>query len=94
MNKSESMLGNKTATCEVCGNVYDKCFELKIGGQTHVFDSLECAIHALAPTCAHCGCRIIGHGMETTNAFYCCAHCASQHGIGELEDRFEERSII
>jgi len=49
MNKSESMLGNKTATCEVCGNVYDKCFELKIGGQTHVFDSFECAIHALAP---------------------------------------------
>jgi len=49
MNKSESMLGNKTATCEVCGNVYDKCFELTMGGQTHVFDSFECAIHALGP---------------------------------------------
>ncbi len=57
MNKNESMLGNKTATCEVCGNVYDKCFEVKMGGKTHVFDSFECAIHALAPTCAHCGCR-------------------------------------
>jgi hypothetical protein len=21
-------------------------------------------IHAIAPTCAHCGCRIIGHGVE------------------------------
>jgi hypothetical protein len=21
-------------------------------------------IHAIAPTCTHCGCRIIGHGVE------------------------------
>ena len=34
MNKSESRLGAKTATCEVCGNVYDKCFEVKMGGHT------------------------------------------------------------
>jgi hypothetical protein len=39
------------ATCEVCGNEYDKTFEIKIAGKTHIFDSLECAIHALAPTC-------------------------------------------
>jgi hypothetical protein len=52
------------ATCEVCGNQYDKCFEVQRDGETHVFDSFECAIHALAPTCAHCGCRIIGHGMR------------------------------
>jgi hypothetical protein len=44
----------------------------------------------LAPTCAHCGCRIIGHGMEAEGVFYCCAHCASQHGVNELEDRVEE----
>jgi hypothetical protein len=22
--------------------------------------------------------------------FYCCAHCASQHGVTQLEDRVEE----
>jgi len=80
--------------CELCGNEYDKCFEVRMNtGETHVFDSFECAIHALAPTCAHCGCQIIGHGMEAEGVFYCCAHCASQHGIHELEDRVElERS--
>ncbi len=25
-----------------------------MGGKTHVFDSFEWAIQALAPTCAHC----------------------------------------
>ena len=94
MNKNENILGNRAATCEVCGNLYDKCFEVRIGGQTHVFDSFECAIHALAPTCTHCGCRIIGHGMETEDAFYCCAHCANQHGVHRLEDRVEERSSV
>jgi hypothetical protein len=53
------------ATCEVCGNEYDKSFELRRGDETHVFDSFECAIHALAPVCEHCGCRVIGHGVET-----------------------------
>ncbi len=76
--------------CEVCGNVYDKSFEVRVRGESHIFDSFECAIHALAPTCAHCGCRIIGHGMEADGVFYCCAHCASQHGVNELEDRVEE----
>lgn len=57
-----------------------------------MFDSFECAINALAPTCAHCEYRIIGHGMETYDAFYCCAYCASQHGVTHLEDRVEEGS--
>ncbi|MFZ6028658.1 MAG: hypothetical protein ACOYYS_13150 [Chloroflexota bacterium] len=73
--------------CEVCGNEYDKAFQVTVGGETHVFDAFECAIHALAPTCDHCGCRIIGHGMETANHFYCCAHCAAQEGVEELQDR-------
>ena len=33
-------------------NDYDKAFEVKAGGATHIFDSFECAIHALAPSCA------------------------------------------
>jgi hypothetical protein len=65
------------ARCEVCGNDYDKAFQVSLGGETHVFDCFECAIHALAPLCAHCECRIIGHGMEADGKFYCCAHCAN-----------------
>ncbi|HEX6636367.1 MAG TPA: hypothetical protein VF033_01820 [Steroidobacteraceae bacterium] len=63
--------------CEVCGNEYDKAFTITQGGASHVFDSFECAIHALAPVCAHCECRIVGHGMESDGKFYCCAHCAN-----------------
>ena len=60
-------------TCEVCGNEYDKVFEVHMDGKVHVFDSFECAIQALAPTCANCGSRIIGHGMEAGGVFDCSA---------------------
>ena len=75
------------AICDVCGNDYDKAFQIIRAGETHTFDSFECAIHALAPVCAHCGCRIIGHGMESHGTFYCCAHCASASGVKGLDDR-------
>jgi len=80
---------NLMRRCDVCGNEYDKCFEVHMHGYVYVFDSLECAIHAIAPTCAQCGCRIVGHGMEADGVFYCCAHCASIDGIDELEDRVD-----
>jgi hypothetical protein len=44
------------------------------------FDSFECAIHALAPTCEYWGVKVIGHGVEADGRFYCCAHCASMAG--------------
>jgi hypothetical protein len=75
------------ATCEVCGNDYDKAFEVRAGGEDHTFDSFECAIHALAPQCDHCGCRIIGHGVEANGSIYCCAHCAAAEGQAGLTDR-------
>ncbi|MBA3888865.1 MAG: hypothetical protein H0X67_24540 [Acidobacteria bacterium] len=75
------------AVCEMCGNNYDKAFEVRVGGATHVFDSFECAIHALAPECAHCGCRVIGHGVEADGTIYCCAHCAKQSGVKGVDDR-------
>jgi hypothetical protein len=75
------------ATCEVCGNEYDKTLEITYEGEAHVFDSFECAIHAIAPQCAHCGCRIIGHGVEANGRIFCCAHCAQHAGIDELRDR-------
>jgi hypothetical protein len=75
------------ALCEVCGNDYDKALQVIKEGETHIFDCFECAIHALAPVCAHCGCRIIGHGMEAAGTYYCCAHCASRAGVQGLDDR-------
>ena len=73
--------------CEVCGNDYDKSFEIIAGGRRHVFDSFECAIHAVAPRCAHCDCHIIGHGVEGNGDMYCCAHCASHSGVRGVRDR-------
>src|SRR5215218_1518439 len=49
------------ARCETCGNDYDKAFQVTKQGKVHVFDSFECAIHALAPVCPACGIRILGH---------------------------------
>ena len=74
-------------TCEVCGNDYDKTFEVAYQGGTHTFDSFECAVHALAPTCEHCGVKIAGHGVESDSRIFCCVHCASQEGVTELQDR-------
>ena len=73
-------------TCEVCGNNYDKAFEVVMRGQRHTFDSFECAIHALAPKCAQCGVQIVGHGMESNGAMFCCRTCAEQHGAKGLRD--------
>ena len=75
------------ATCDVCGNDYDKSFTVSMGDRSGTFDSFECAIHALAPTCAHCGCRIIGHGAESNGTMYCCASCAKHSGVRGIEDR-------
>jgi hypothetical protein len=75
------------AVCEVCGNDYDKAFEVSRGGESHTFDSFECAIHALAPTCDHCSCRIVGHGVEANGSVYCCANCAHESGVTGVADR-------
>lgn len=75
------------AQCEMCGNDYDKPLEIVVEGTQHTFDCFECAIQALAPVCDHCGCRIIGHGVENEGTFFCCAHCAHEAGITALSDR-------
>jgi hypothetical protein len=75
------------AQCEVCGNEYDKAFTVTVAGSEHVFDSFECAIHALAPRCAHCGCSVIGHGVEVKGEVYCCANCARESGETTVQDR-------
>ncbi len=76
------------AQCDVCGNDYDKAFRItNAEGRTRTFDSFECAIHDMAPECDHCGCSIIGHGVEKNGVFYCCAQCAMHEGVAELRDR-------
>lgn len=75
------------AQCEVCGNDYDKSFEVVAAGSRHTFDSFECAIHALAPECEHCRCTVIGHGTEVEGHFYCCGHCARQTTDASVSDR-------
>ena len=56
------------ATCETCGNSYDKSFQVVMNGKSHTFDSFECAIFALAPTCKRCGTRIV-RSQENYPAF-------------------------
>jgi hypothetical protein len=73
--------------CETCGNDYDTSFEVVQFGERHVFDSFECAIHAMAPVCSHCRCRIIGHGVETEDEIFCCASCAKMEGVVGAKDR-------
>ncbi len=75
------------ARCDVCGNEYDKAFTITQQDRNGTFDSFECAIHALAPRCAHCSCAIIGHGVEAAGTIYCCAHCAKHAGESGLRDR-------
>jgi hypothetical protein len=50
--------------CDTCGNDYDKAFQVTMGSRTMTFDSFECAIQAMAPTCIACGCRIIDEGAS------------------------------
>ena len=73
------------AVCEFCGNDYDGAFQVVMGGETHTFDSFECAIQTLAPNCATCGVRVIGHGIEQEGKTYCCAHCARHAGTEGLK---------
>ncbi|CDP84554.1 MULTISPECIES: hypothetical protein [Mycolicibacterium] len=75
------------ATCATCGNDYDKAFTVSWDGHAETFDSIECAAVRVAPECAHCGCRILGHGVQAAQTMYCCAHCARESGHSELVDR-------
>lgn len=73
--------------CDTCGNDYDGGFSLSlVGGETYHFDSFECAAEKAAPRCNHCGCRILGHGVQAADAIYCCAHCARMSGESNAND--------
>ena len=82
------------AKCDVCENEYDKLFTITVDGRTYTFDCFECAIQMLAPQCAHCGCKVIGHGVEERGTIYCCANCAAQEGVHGLVDRAEHAAGV
>jgi hypothetical protein len=77
--------------CEVCGNEYDKPMVITWRDHSHTFDCFECAIQAQAPICLHCGCRVLGHGVEAEGRIYCCASCATRDGVKGLCDRVRVR---
>lgn len=73
------------AICETCGNNYESPIEVRIQGRAHTFDTFQCAIHALAPACEHCGARVIGHGVDWIgDRVFCCPHCAEASGLAGL----------
>jgi hypothetical protein len=74
------------ARCETCHNEYERTFEVMLDGKTHTFDSFECAIHRLAPECASCGIRILGHGVQAGEEMFCSASCARNEGIEGMRD--------
>lgn len=76
------------AACDTCGNDYDRAFRLTThDGRELTFDSIECAAHAVAPTCPHCDMRVLGHGIQVGDEFFCCAHCARHAGVVSARDR-------
>lgn len=76
-----------STTCATCGNVYDKAFQVVFDGRNYSFDCFECAIHALAPVCSRCGCRVIGHGVEVAGVQFCGASCTRQSVSAPVVDR-------
>jgi hypothetical protein len=63
--------------CDLCGNESTKTFEIRAARKRYIFDSFQCAIQFLAPSCPHCGCKIAGHGVEVGGLVYCSVHCSA-----------------
>lgn len=75
------------ATCSTCGNDYEATFHVRTHqGEEFDFDSIECAAARIAPQCAHCGCTILGHGVQAGSTVYCCAHCAKHEDVEGVSD--------
>lgn len=84
MGRSKSVQEN--IGCEVCGN-QGQCFEVRLGGEKHVFDSFECAMRALTPHCGHCNRQLTGDGIVVGNTIYCSYQCANDDSTREYEAR-------
>ena len=81
------------ARCHTCGNDYERSLEVKVDGDAYTFDCFECAIHLLAPVCGHCGCKILGHGVQSDQKMFCCAHCARLQGVRGITDHVGAKGL-
>jgi hypothetical protein len=61
---------------EPCGHHYGKACAIALAGHLPAFDNVACAMQALAPRREHCGCRIIGRGVEADGPIDGYAHGA------------------
>lgn len=68
-------------TSELHSDEYNQSFEACLSGEAQIFDSFECAFYSVAPTCAHCGHRIVGYGIETGGVFFCGTRCVHEHDL-------------
>ena len=66
------------AICEVCGNEYDKPFQVWRNGRLMKFDRVDCAIKVMRPACAGCGAHIMGRSIEVDREMFCSLSCADQ----------------
>ncbi|HVL36402.1 MAG TPA: hypothetical protein VM489_12095 [Burkholderiales bacterium] len=74
--------------CEVCGQETAVGLAVLAGEDgPRTFDTFECAIVALAPRCAHCGCRYIRHPVRAAGAAFCSKACAQYAGVRRLPAR-------
>ena len=80
------------ARCHSCGNDYARSFEVTKAGRSYTFDCFECAIHVLAPECAHCGVKILGHGVEADQEMFCCSHCARHSGVRGITTHVDQNA--
>ena len=72
---------------EVCGNNYGETFEIVRTTRSHGLGSPGWAVHAFAPTCVHCECRIGELGLEADGIFFCCVNCAKHYGVQAWKNR-------
>jgi len=80
-----------TTRCSLCGNELSHVFRVvSDAGPERAFDSFECAIEALAPRCAHCACRIIGHAVQRGASTFCCELCARRAASDAVDEASRE----
>lgn len=79
--------------CDVCGIENERALQITMDGRSYTFDCFECAITKLALQCSHCGCRILGHGLEEEGQLFCCANCARNAGVREKDVQTAGRAV-
>ncbi len=75
------------ARCEVCGNDYDKAFEVVLNEQSHTFDSFECAIRALAPVLHPLWLQSNWARRRSRRQHFLLCSCAEHSGAVGTQDR-------